>query len=226
MKISEEYGRSHQEAALLSAEGPTLGSDGEEVGSEVVEGIRFLETGVEFKDVKDIENFTIAVDSLVINSELSKEERVKYYELCCSQESFLHDNLLGGISVKLAAGAIAQTVDISDAIKSSKLSTSQEEFMAWDNSLGALEQLGMNVGFLRIRIQKLLSIASAEVVDSKHYIEAVVARAHLEEEITSMKAKLDELNVSSKRFDTKIKTLKRKARKHERKFQAEVNSPW
>ncbi|KAF9588560.1 hypothetical protein IFM89_013412 [Coptis chinensis] len=77
-------------------------------------------------------------------------------------------------SLKLAAGAISEIVDIADTIKACRLSNSEDDFAAWDKSLGALEQLGMN---------------------------------------------------TSKRLDTEIEPLKEKARRHEVKLLAEVNSP-
>ncbi|PIA58185.1 hypothetical protein AQUCO_00500248v1 [Aquilegia coerulea] len=205
-----------------------FGSDSDDMGSEVLKSIEFLETSVEFKDVKDLESFTIAVNGLVIDSELSKNEQTKYYELCCSQDAFLHDNLLAGINMKLAVGAISETVNIADAIKSSKLGTCRDDYATWDNSLRALGQLGMNVGFLRARIQKLLNIAyeSEGVVDLKRYSEAIVGQARVKEEIRSMKAKLVELEKASKSMGTKIKNLKAKVRSHELKFHTQVSSPW
>ncbi|KAF5194513.1 B3 domain-containing protein [Thalictrum thalictroides] len=215
-------------ATVQAPRNDKFGSDSDEVASEVLEGIGFLKTIVEFKDVRDLKSFTIAINGLVIDSELSKNERTKYYELCCSQDAFLHDNLLAGINMKLAAGAISETVNIADAIKSSKLSSSRDDYATWDKCLRALEQLGMNVGFLRARIQKLLKIAneSEGAVDLKQYSEAIVGQARVKEEIRSMKAQLVELEKASKRMGTKIKFLKKKARRHELKFQTEVSSPW
>ncbi|KAF9602538.1 hypothetical protein IFM89_029837 [Coptis chinensis] len=68
-------------------------TDDEEFGLVVRKRVRFLEKTLEFKDMKDLDSFTIGVNSLTIDSEFSKNDREKYYELCCSQDTFLHDNL-------------------------------------------------------------------------------------------------------------------------------------
>ncbi|PIA26891.1 hypothetical protein AQUCO_08600041v1 [Aquilegia coerulea] len=215
--------------SFADVEAPTkekFGSDSDDMGSEVLECIKFLETSVEFKDVKDLESFTIAVNGLVIDSELSKNERTKYYELCCSQDAFLHDNLLAGINMKLAAGAISETVNIANSIQSSKLGTCRDDYATWDNSLRALEQLGMNVRFLRVRILLNIAYESEGTVDLKQYSEAIVGQARVKEEIRSMEAKLVELEKASKRMGTKIKNLEAKVRRNELKFQTQVSSPW
>ncbi|KAF9606656.1 hypothetical protein IFM89_027700 [Coptis chinensis] len=79
---------------------------------------RLLEETLKFKDMKDLDSFTIGVN---------------------------------GINIKLAIGAISETIDFADAIKTSKLSTPQEDFAVWEKTLGVLEKLGMNVYFLRAR---------------------------------------------------------------------------
>ncbi|XP_015169163.1 B3 domain-containing protein Os01g0234100-like [Solanum tuberosum] len=117
-------------------------------GSEVLEGIRFSESRVEFMDVKDYSGFSILVDGLIIDSEVpTLHIRTKYYDLCRTQNSFLHDHLLGGLNVKLAAGMITETVNIADAIRACKISTPRDCLETWDNTLKGFECLGMNVGF-------------------------------------------------------------------------------
>ncbi|PIA56422.1 hypothetical protein AQUCO_00700623v1 [Aquilegia coerulea] len=174
---TEETAKKRQKTAMMSGLPPSeekSGSNSDEVDSDVLEGIRFLENTVEFKDVKTIESFTIAVNGLIIDSEIPKDVWTKYYKLCCSCGAFLHDNLLEGINVKLAAGAISETVHFANAIRASKVSTSGDDFIAWDKSLAALEQLGMNVCFLRARLQQLKSIAFESEEVSKRYAEAQV----------------------------------------------------
>ncbi|KAF9623346.1 hypothetical protein IFM89_000835 [Coptis chinensis] len=101
--------------------------------------------------MKDLDSFTIGVNGLTIDFEFSKNNREKYYELCWSQDTFLHDNLRECINIKLVAGAISKTVDFADAIKASKLSTPQQDFAAWEKTLGVLVKLGMKVYFLHAR---------------------------------------------------------------------------
>ncbi|KAF2283704.1 hypothetical protein GH714_014297 [Hevea brasiliensis] len=98
-------------------------NDSEEVGSEVLEGFKLSLPAVQFKDVKDFENFNILVDGLVIDSELSEDVRRKFYMLCRSQNTFLHENLIKGINFMLVAGIISETVNIADAIRACNLTT-------------------------------------------------------------------------------------------------------
>ncbi|KAF5206135.1 B3 domain-containing protein [Thalictrum thalictroides] len=211
---TEKTATKSQKTSLTSALPPSeeeeTESNSEEVGSEVFEGIRFLENAVEFKDVKTIESFTIAVNGLIIDSEIPKDARTKYYKLCCSRGAFLHENLLDGMNINLAAGAISETVHIADAIQTSNVSTSEDNFIAWDKSLAALEQLGMNVGFLRARLQRLKSIAFESEIDSKRYVEAQLGRDNMEKEVITVSGKLAELEKVLKMLDSEIKTLENK----------------
>ncbi|KAK2665111.1 hypothetical protein Ddye_003685 [Dipteronia dyeriana] len=95
------------------------------------------ESTIKFKDVKGIEDFKIVVNGLVINSTLSKHLLSRYYELCCSQSSFLHDGLLCDLNYKLVVGMIAEIVNIAVVIRASSITTSQSEFATWEkNSKG------------------------------------------------------------------------------------------
>ena len=207
----------------LSTVAEQPGNDSDEFGSEVLEGIRFSESSVDFKDINRIENFTILVDGLVIDSEISPHLRSKYYELCCSQNAFLHDRLLDGLNCKLAAGIICETVNIADAIRASKLTTSRDNFTTWDNTLKAFEKLGMNVGFLCARLDRLVSFAFdlERVLESKR-----LERVQTEEEIRTLEAKLLRVKESMKNLDEEIEGLKGKNKTLEVKFWEEANAPW
>ncbi|KAI3906623.1 hypothetical protein MKW98_009531 [Papaver atlanticum] len=135
----------------------------EEADSENLEGIRFASSVPEFEDIKNLESFTIIYNDLIIDSEMSKHVRSRYYELCCSQNSFLHKNLVPGLNCKLVAGMICETVNISDAIQSSQVSsTSRDVFQLWRKSLEAFEHLDMNVGFLLPGLDELTKLASEQ----------------------------------------------------------------
>lgn len=67
------------------------GNDGEDLGFKVLDGLGLSESKVAFKEVKSMENFNVLVNGLDINSEFSKHLLTKYYDLCCSQNSFLHE---------------------------------------------------------------------------------------------------------------------------------------
>ncbi|KAF2283709.1 hypothetical protein GH714_014370 [Hevea brasiliensis] len=203
-------------------------NDSEEVGSEVLEGFKLSLPAVQFKDVKDFENFNILVDGLVIDSELSEDVRRKFYMLCRSQNTFLHENLIKGINFMLVAGIISETVNIADAIRACNLTTSREEFDTWDKTLEASEHFGMNVGCLRARLSRLVSLAfdSEGATKTRRYIEAKTEQVHTEDEIRNLEAKLVELKAAYDKFGAEIENLKSKAESYELKFQEEVLAPW
>ncbi|WCJ31117.1 B3 domain-containing protein Os01g0234100 [Euphorbia peplus] len=202
--------------------------DSEEVGSEVLEGVKLSSSGVKFGDVESFENFEIVVDGVVLDSELSEDIRRKYYDLCCSQNTLLHGNLIRGINVKLITGIISEIVDISDAIRGCNFTTSRVEFDTWDKTLIASEHFGMNVGFLRDRLSKLVKLAfdSEGATKTRRYIEATTERVQTEDEIKDLEAKLAELKASREKFGADIESLKSKAESYEIMFQEEVLSPW
>lgn len=203
-------------------------SDSEEVRSEVLEGFKLSVPGVQFNEVKSFEDFNIVIDGMVIDSELSENIQDKYYKLCCCQNAFLHENLIQGINYKLVVGIICETVNIADSLRACKFTTSRDEYAMWDRTLQAFELLGMNVGFLRVRLHRLVSLAyeSEGSTDTRRYIEAKTERACAEDEIRRLEAKLVELKGDYESFGAKIECLKSSAESHELKFQEEVSSPW
>ncbi|CAL2279050.1 unnamed protein product [Prunus armeniaca] len=143
-------------------------NDSEDLGFEVLDGLRLSESVVPFKEMYRMDNFNVLVNGLNINSEFSKYVLNKYYELCCSQNSFLHEHLLEGLNCKLIVGVISETINIADAIRPCKITTSEGYFSTWNKTLIAFEGLGMNVGFLRARLDQLAILASK----SKRFKEA------------------------------------------------------
>ncbi|KAJ4847421.1 hypothetical protein Tsubulata_036299 [Turnera subulata] len=192
----------------------------EERSSETPEVTRTSELSVDFKDIQGIENFGIHVNGFAIDSELTEHHRNKYYELCSSQNCFLHDNLLNSINYKLAAEIIIETVNISESIRSSRLSSSRADYSVWDKTLKGFELLGMNVGFLRARLNKLMTLA----VESEEAMEAEcrevrMEQARVKEEMVSLEMKLLKLKESREKLDAEIEVLKENAEKHEYMFQ-------
>ncbi|KAJ6409627.1 hypothetical protein OIU84_009176 [Salix udensis] len=175
--------------ACLNNFGPTSDLyeyESEDLGSETTGGIRLSKSAVDFKEVKCFEDFDITVNGMVINSELSKHLQTKYYELCCCQNSFLHEHLLDGLNCKLVVGMLSETINIADAIRASKLITSLENLAIWEKTLKAFEGLGMNVGFLLARLRQLMHLSDK----SKRYEEATLERVNAKEEMTTLEAKL------------------------------------
>lgn len=204
------------------------GYDSDEVASEVLEGTKFSGSSFPFKDIKCFEEFHIMVNGACVDFDLPEKIRRKYYELCCSQNAFLHEHLLPGLYSKLAAGMIVETINIADAIRGCKLTTPREDFEVWEKSLRSFELLGLHVGFLRARLHKLLKLAfdTEGASEVRRYWEAQKEQNRVKNEIEMLEAKLVELNELSAKYDDEIENLKSKAESREVEFQEEANAPW
>ncbi|KAF5206136.1 hypothetical protein FRX31_004276 [Thalictrum thalictroides] len=132
-------------------------------------------------------------------------------------ELLLQSNGKSGLN--LAMGAMSEVIRVADCIKASKLKTSRDDFMAWDNSLEALEKLGMNVGSLRARVQQCVEIKAEAASDLKICGELRVEQARV-------KAELNELERKSKTLDANIKIFEAKCKGNEVRFRSVVNSSW
>ncbi|PRQ26896.1 putative transcription factor B3-Domain family [Rosa chinensis] len=149
----------------------------DDIDPEFFKGAGLSESSVTcFKEVTCIEKFKIIFNGC--NILVPKLVLKKYYELCRSQNSYLHENLVESLNSQLVAGLISETVNIADAIKFCKITTEESEFSTWDKTLQACEMLGMNVGFMRSRASKLASLAA----ESKTYKDARLAREQEEAE--------------------------------------------
>lgn len=203
-------------------------NDSEEVDSEVVESYRLPGTALQFEDIKGFENFNILVNGLLVDSEFPEDIRRKYYKLCCSQNAFLHENVLEGTNYKLIVGAIVETVNVVDAIKASKLTTTRDDFVCWDKYLRAFELLGMNVGFIRARLCRLANLAfdSEDAMDAKIYKEARRERARAGQGIRNIETRIQELREACREFSSAIESLRSKAEVYKHRFKEEVTAPW
>ena len=66
-------------------------NDCKDPSSALFDGIQSLASIIDFKEIKSIDSFFILVNGSRIDSELLEYHRTRYYELCCSQNSFLHE---------------------------------------------------------------------------------------------------------------------------------------
>lgn len=196
----------------------------EDALSEILEGFRMLQ----FKDIRGFGHFSILVDGVAIDAELSNEVRNKYYKLCHSQQAFLHENLIKGMDYMLIAGIISETVNIADAIKVSVMSTPRVEFTNWDKTLHAFELLGMNVAFLRARLRRLVSLAyeTEDASEARRYLAYRAENSRADEELKNMETKLEELKGACNDFGAYLESLKCKAESYQHQFQKEVAAPW
>ncbi|KAL2231570.1 UNVERIFIED_CONTAM: B3 domain-containing protein [Sesamum indicum] len=199
------------------------GDGGESFGPEIMDGIKFAESLLSFKDVGCFEDFNIHVDGLVLDSELPMHLRTKYYELCRSQSSFLHEKVIPGLNSKLAAGMILETINIADAIRVANPNMGSNHFESWDKTLKAFDDLGMTVGFLRARIHKLVSLSceSQTVIELKR-----TERAAAEDEMRSLNEKLSNIRLLIEKLDSEIAALKVKNEELGFLFKEVAGAPW
>lgn len=204
------------------------GNDGskevnEDLNLNRMEGTRFLgNSGATFEEAKLTGNFTILANGKVIDSELSETQKMKYYELCMTQNSYLHCNLLKSISPKLAAEMISETVNIVATIRACEISTPLEEYLVWDKTLEGFELLGMRVGFLRTRLGRLRELAS----DFQKCRSAETQKAAAEQEMRTISQELSGLKELRSKLDSEIEALKASIERHEHSFQQEASAPW
>ncbi|XP_057768955.1 B3 domain-containing protein Os01g0234100-like isoform X2 [Salvia miltiorrhiza] len=213
-----------QKAGLLEEQS---GNDSDEVASEVLEGAK-LSGSFHFKDVNKFDEFHIVVNGVCIDSDLPEDIRRKYYELCCSKNSFLHDRLLPGLYSKLAAGMIVETINIADSIRGCKPTTPRKDFEVWEKSLRSFELLGLNVGFIRSRLHQLqrLAFETEDALEIRRYLEVQKEQSRANDEIQKLEAKLVELREISAKCDHELENLRIKKESYELKFQVEVDAPW
>ncbi|KAL9141512.1 hypothetical protein ABFS82_14G109200 [Erythranthe guttata] len=168
---------------------------------------------VRFKDIKGFKDFRMYVDGQILDSEIPTRCRAKYYELCKSQDMFLHEKLVRGLNGKLAAGMISETAKIADAIRAVDSMTCPARMDGWDKTLKGFEELGMVVGFLRVRIRKLLRVFREfrDEIDLKR-----IERDEAEKEMRA-------LNVRIGKIDAEIDAL---GGKNEPIFKEIARAPW
>lgn len=189
----------------------------------VPEGVRYSDSDVFTEDVKCFEDFKIHVDGLVLDSQVPKSLRVKYYKLCCSQNMILHDGLIKGLSGKLAVVMISETMSIADAIRSANLATPLYYLECWDKTLKAFEDLGMAVGFLRDRLHKLLTLSreSQATAESRR-----TKRVRADEEISNLEATSLNVKAFVVSLETEIDALNLKNEKLDFEFREIAQAPW
>ncbi|PON69117.1 B3 DNA binding domain containing protein [Parasponia andersonii] len=192
--------------------------DSDDIRPEVLDGLRLSESVISFEEVRNIGDFNILINGLIINSELPKCFLAKYYELCCSQKTYLHEHFLEGLNCKLVVGVISETINIADGIRASKLTSSVDDFATWDKTLKAFEGLGMNVGFLRARLDQLASLASK----SKRYENVRVDR----EELRDLEAKISVVKEKMIRLSTELEALGTNSQELQLMFQEVASASW
>ncbi|XP_073120274.1 B3 domain-containing protein Os01g0234100-like [Henckelia pumila] len=169
---------------------------------------------VTFQDVKTFSNFKIYLDNhQILDSELPARDKTKYYELCRGQKMFLHGNLIDGLSGKLVAAMISKTTTIADDIKSVNPIYSIQDLERWDKTFKCFEDLGMSLGFLRARIDKLVEISRKynNVSESciAKYALVEEKKAALKTEVWTLAERIADLKASIKTAEAEIDGFKK-----------------
>ncbi|XP_019177681.1 PREDICTED: B3 domain-containing protein Os01g0234100-like [Ipomoea nil] len=126
------------------------------------------ENVVEFSQVKNFEDFKVVVNNINIDSEISEDTRLKYFEMCRSRNAYLQELEEPRLNYTLIAGAITETVKIADGIKAATLATGRDVLEVWDRTLIGVGHFSMEGGFLRGRISELIRLCvAAELVAGK-----------------------------------------------------------
>ncbi|KAK6143536.1 hypothetical protein DH2020_023884 [Rehmannia glutinosa] len=224
--VAVDYNQKKNTRKSISTGEPARDESSDDInnfGSQIPNGITFSESILNFKDVKSFDNFKIQVDGLILDSKIPTHLRTKYYELCLSQNMFLHENLIPGLNSNLSAGMISETINIADAIRAAKHGTAANHLESWDKTLKAFEDLGMAVGFLRARINKLLSLSREYQanIESKRN-----ERAEAEDEMRALKVKLSNVKTSIIKIDAEIDALKAKNEELGFVFTEAAGAPW
>ncbi|XP_019102988.2 B3 domain-containing protein Os01g0234100 isoform X1 [Beta vulgaris subsp. vulgaris] len=208
-------GKEHQVAEIYNRRSLRLKLKNAGAGSMLYPG------EILFSNITNFEDFKAIMHELLQNHKLPYSTLHDYYELCCSQNAFLHAHLLKGINPTLNYQIITEaikriifeTVSIANALKTCKLSTFLYKCSLWEDTLNAYEGLGMNVGFLLARLHHLRSLVFSLEGAADHrsrYKEASHERGLAEGEVKKLKLVLAKLRKVSD--DMKLKPLEDKYR--------------
>ncbi|XP_025818274.1 B3 domain-containing protein Os01g0234100-like isoform X2 [Panicum hallii] len=204
--------------------------DNNAVVSEAIDGLRIsADSDMDFGDVTSFSNFNIVVDSLVIDCKFHDHLRRTYYELCCSQKSFLHKNLLKQLNLALVVGVIMETISIAEGIRACKAQApSREDLVIWKKTLESLELLGMNVAFLLKRINDLLGLPAGarDLSECQKYKELKSERAHAGEKVKVLELMLLNVKGVLQKMDAEMEEMESSVKRSGLMLQQLATAPW
>ncbi|XBJ22646.1 hypothetical protein VPH35_001004 [Triticum aestivum] len=182
-------------------------------------GIRSPDPDPDFDAVKTFRAFKMVIDSSVIDRKLVPDRLLwTYYKLCGDRKAFLHRRLPKHINLTLAAGVIVETASIAEGIRSYPSSCSScEDLAAWKKTLESFELLGMDVGFIRKRLDELLFLLDARSSDDhlpEGYEEVKLERARAAEKVKALESKMASLKDALKDMDMEMEEIAEKRRGH------------
>jgi hypothetical protein len=183
---------------------------------------------MEFGAITSFSNFSIVVDSLVMDCKFPDHLRRTYYELCCSQNSFLHKNLLKQLNLTLVVGVITETISIAEGIRACK--GHREDLLIWKKTLESLELLGMNVAFLLRRVDDLLGLtadeSSRDLSECQKYRELKSERALAGEKVKELELMLSNVKAVLQKMDAQMEEMESSVKRSGLTLQQLAAAPW
>jgi hypothetical protein len=204
-----------------------LSDDDNVAFSEAIDGLRISDSDMDFGDVTSFSNFNIVVDSLVIDCKFHDHLRKTYYDLCCSQNSFLHKNLLKQLNLTLVVGVITETISIAEGIRACKGHC--EDLLIWKKTLESLELLGMNVAFLLKRVNDLLGLtaeSSRDLSECQKYRELKSERARAREKVEALELMLSNVKGVLQKMDAEMEEMESSVKRSRLTLQQLAAAPW
>ena len=189
-----------------------------------------LDSDIDFDDVISFRDVSVILDSLVTDCEFHDHLRWTYYELCCSQRSLLHKNLLKQLHPTLAVGVIMETVSIAEGIRACKARTcSREDFLNWMKALESFELLGMNVAFLLKRVHDLLGLTTQSRESSEwqeKYKKLKLERACARKRMKVLELQLSNVKDVQKTVDAEMEELESTLKRSDEALRELASAPW
>ncbi|KAL8153813.1 hypothetical protein V2J09_011573 [Rumex salicifolius] len=190
--------------------------------SEVLDWIRLSEPG-ESVNLESFDKFSILVNGVRIDAKFPDHIRRKYYNLCISQNSCLHEKLIKDLNCTLVIGIINETVNISDAIRDCDCSARvpESDLLIYDRTLQSFELMGMSIHSIRLQIHRLLR----HVIEKEETIamEAKVEREIVAERMKDIDVKLKELRKQMEGMDEEIEIMQENTKMKRLKLQKMEN---
>ena len=186
----------------------------------------------DFVAVKRIVNFNIVLgDGWVVgDSVLPDHLRSVYQDLCEARKAFLHRHLLKQIRPEFAAAMIVETATIAEGIMASS-PASLENLEGWKKTLESFEAMGMDVAFMRKRVDDLIGLLGAPLEASgvpEGYVEVKLERARATERLRDLESRLSIIKDSVEEMDVMLEEMV-EASARKRKDQAVrklATAPW
>ncbi|GJN09445.1 hypothetical protein PR202_ga27452 [Eleusine coracana subsp. coracana] len=222
---SKEEGNSNQDADATS--NIRQSGDRSVVSEDTTDGISFSDySDIEFDGVTSFSDFSIVVDSLAIDCKFQEHQCKSYYDLCCSQKSYLHKHLLGHLNPTLVVGVIMDIINIAKSIRMGV--SPREDFLIWKKTLESFELLGMNVAFMIKRINNLLGLPtlSRDLPECKKYKDLKLKQACAKEKVEALELHLSNAKDALKTMNLDIEEMESSANKSDQTWNELATAPW